>query len=84
MDMDDLELLIFLPLSLKSQECGITQISLVQYPKLLSLPARTHSGQRESSVAKLLLLTYQKEDPEPGKWRCLYSPHCDVSAPDVA
>jgi Na+(H+)/acetate symporter ActP len=30
------------------------------YPKLLSPPARTHSGQPESSAAKLLLLTYQE------------------------
>jgi hypothetical protein len=32
---------------------------------------------------KALLLTSQ-EDPEPRKWRCLYSPQRDVSAPDVA
>jgi hypothetical protein len=37
----------------------------------------------ESSAAKLLLLTSQ-EDSEPGKWRCLYSPQRDVSAPDMA
>jgi hypothetical protein len=29
------------------------------------------------------LLTSQ-EDPEPGKWSCLYSPQRVVSAPDVA
>ena len=28
-------------------------------------------------------LLLRREDPEPGKWRCLYSPQCDVSAPDV-
>jgi hypothetical protein len=33
---------------------------------------------------KALLLTSQEEDPEPGKWRCLYSLQRDVSAPDVA
>ena len=33
---------------------------------------------------KALLLTSQEEDPEPRKWRCLYSPQRDVSAPDVA
>jgi hypothetical protein len=33
----------------------------------------------ESSASKALLLTYQK-DPEPGKWRCLYSPQRVVSA----
>jgi hypothetical protein len=54
------------------------------YPELLSLPARTHSGQPESSAAKLLLLTYQEGRPQPGKWHCLYSPQRDVSAPDVA
>jgi hypothetical protein len=37
----------------------------------------------ESSAAKALLLTSQ-EDPEPGKWCCLYSPLPDVSAPDMA
>jgi hypothetical protein len=52
-------------------------------PELLSLLARTHSGQPESSGAKALLLTSQ-EDAESGKWRCLYSPQHDVSAPDVA
>jgi hypothetical protein len=29
-------------------------------------------------------LLIRREDPEPGKWRCLYSPQRDVSAPDVA
>jgi hypothetical protein len=37
----------------------------------------------ESSAAKALLLASQ-EDPEPGKWHCLYSPQRDVSAPDMA
>jgi hypothetical protein len=37
----------------------------------------------ESSAAKALLLTSQ-EDPEPGKWRCLYSLQRDVSEPDMA
>jgi hypothetical protein len=55
-----------------------------EYPELLSPPARTHSGQPESSVAKALLLTSQEEDPKPRKWHCLYSPQRDVSAPDVA
>jgi hypothetical protein len=32
-------------------------------PELLSLLSRTHSGQPESSVAKLLLLTYQEGRP---------------------
>ena len=36
-------------------------------PELLSLPARTHSGQPESSAAKLLLLTYQEGRPRTGK-----------------
>ena len=54
-------------------------------PELLSLPARTHSGQPESSAAKsFYCLLIRREDPEPGKWRCLYSPQCDVSASDVA
>jgi hypothetical protein len=29
-------------------------------------------------------LFIRREDPEPGKGRCLYSPQRDVSAPDVA
>jgi hypothetical protein len=33
------------------------------YPELLSPPARTHSGQLESSAAKLLLFTYQEGRP---------------------
>jgi hypothetical protein len=37
----------------------------------------------ESSAAKALLPTSQ-EDPEPGKWCCLYSLQRDVSAPDMA
>ena len=42
-------------------------------PELLSPQARTHSGQPESSAAKLLLLLSQ-EDPDPRKWSHLYSP----------
>jgi hypothetical protein len=38
--------------------------STILYPELLSLPARTHSGQPESSAAKALLLTSQEEDLE--------------------
>jgi hypothetical protein len=34
-----------------------------RYPELLSLPARTCSGQPESSAEKLLLLTYQEGRP---------------------
>ena len=34
-----------------------------------------------SFYGKALLLTSQ-EDPEPGKWSCLNTPLCDVSAPD--
>jgi hypothetical protein len=37
--------------------------AVVPYPGLLSPPARTHSGQAESSAAKLLLLTYQEGRP---------------------
>ncbi|EDL36790.1 mCG145558, partial [Mus musculus] len=29
-------------------------------------------------------LPIRREDPEPGKWHCLYSPQHDISAPDVA
>jgi hypothetical protein len=28
------------------------------------------------------LLLHLKEDPEQGKWRCLYTPPYDLSAPD--
>jgi hypothetical protein len=53
-------------------------------PELLSPLARTRSGQLESSAAKrLYCLLIRREDPKPGKWRCLYSPQSDVSAPDV-
>jgi hypothetical protein len=40
-------------------------------PELLSLPARTHSGQPESSAAKLLLLTYQEGRRRTGKMALL-------------
>ena len=49
----------------------------------VSLDRQERRNKPESSAAKALLLTSQ-EDPEPGKWRCLYSPQRDVSAPDVA
>jgi hypothetical protein len=41
------------------------------YPELLSPQARTHSGQPESSAAKLLLLTYQEGRPRTGKMALL-------------
>jgi hypothetical protein len=46
-------------------------LRVVLYPELLSPPARTHSGQPESSVAKLLLLTYQEGRPRTGKMALL-------------
>jgi hypothetical protein len=55
-------------------------------PELVSrrqLAGKDSLGQPDPSTAKLLLLQH-KEDPEPGKWSCLYSPQRDVSAPDVA
>jgi hypothetical protein len=41
------------------------------YSELLFPPARTHSGQPESSAAKLLLLTYQEGRPRTGKMALL-------------
>jgi hypothetical protein len=41
------------------------------YPELLSPLARTHSGQMESSAAKLLLLTYQEGRPRTRKMALL-------------
>jgi hypothetical protein len=41
------------------------------YPELLSPQARTHSGQPESSAAKLLFLTYQEGRPRTGKMALL-------------
>ena len=43
-------------------------------------PAK-HTRTTRSFYGKALLLTSQ-EDPEPGKWCCLNTPPCDVSAPD--
>jgi hypothetical protein len=48
----------------------------------------SHStGKKDATMGifcgQALLLTSQ-EDPEPGKWSCLYSPQRVVSAPDVA
>ena len=53
------------------------------YPELLSLPAITHSGQPDLLRQNFYCLLIRREDPEPGKWSCLYSPQHDVSAPDV-
>jgi hypothetical protein len=44
---------------------GVTETKF--YTELLSPPARTHSGQPESSAAKPLLLTYQEGRPRTGK-----------------
>ena len=41
------------------------------YPELLSSPARTHSGQPESSAATLLLFTFQEGRPRTGKMALL-------------
>jgi hypothetical protein len=35
------------------------------YPELLSLPARTHSGQPEASAAKLYCLLLRRKTPNP-------------------
>jgi hypothetical protein len=53
----------------------------VAYPELVS---RQHEHTRTTGFfySKALLL-HQKEDPEPGKWRCLYTPPHGVSAPDL-
>jgi hypothetical protein len=59
-----------------------------KYPELLSPPARTHSGQPESSAAKALLLTSsgaRGEEEQMAKPRPFYgglSSALDVSLPD--
>jgi hypothetical protein len=50
---------------------GIAGMEPRAYPELLSPPARTHSGQPESSAAKLLLLTYQEGRTGTGKMALL-------------
>ena len=54
-------------------------ISITSCPCNVS-PAK-HTRTKRSFYSKALLLTSQ-EDPEPGKWCCLNTPLCDVSAPD--
>ena len=49
----------------------------------MSLRKIRNKKKRKKEKKKALLLTSHEEDPEPGKCRCLYSPQCDVSAPDV-
>jgi hypothetical protein len=44
--------------------------------------ARTHTRTTGFFYSKALLL-HQKEDPEPRKWCCLYTPPRGMSAPDL-
>jgi hypothetical protein len=56
-----------------------------KYPELLSPPARTHSGQPESYVAKALLLTSSRGREQMAKPCPFYeelSSASDVSLPD--
>jgi hypothetical protein len=69
-----------LELNLAEENPSITRVDLTMwcqgrimkylkslYPELLSSPARTHSGQPESSAATLLLFTFQEGRPGTGK-----------------
>ena len=57
---------------------------------LKSIPSFCPLRQEHTQDNRILLrqsfycLLIRREDPKPGKWRCLYSPQHDVSAPDVA
>jgi hypothetical protein len=62
----------------------LVQKVIMMFPELLSPPARTHSGQPESSVAKGFIAYFSEGRPEPRNWRCLYSLQREISAPDVA
>jgi hypothetical protein len=49
------------------------------------VPARQEHTQDNQNLLgqSFYCLLIRREDPELGKWRCLYSPQLDVSAPDV-
>ena len=64
------------------RELVVMTYSLQSCPELLFSPARTHSDDRILLQQKLYCL-FRREDPEPGKWCCLYSPQRGVSAPDL-
>ena len=66
------------------------EMSLLDIPEPLPIPSFCPRRQEHTQDNRNLLrqsfycLLIRREDPEPGKWRCLYSPQRDVSAPDVA
>jgi hypothetical protein len=64
----------------------ISKFSPFQKDKYCFCPCQQEHTQDNRNLLwqKALLLTSQEEDPEPRKWRCLYSPQHDVLAPDVA
>jgi hypothetical protein len=61
-----------------------------QYIGQRSLPiiASYSTGKKDSTnwnlLQQKLYCLLLRKIPEPGKWRCLYSPQRDVSAPDMA
>ena len=54
--------------------------SFLPYPELVS--RQQEFTQTTGFFYGKALLLHLKEDPEQGKWCCLYTPPCDVSAPD--
>jgi hypothetical protein len=67
-------------------EIPVTVLTFVAYNIPSFCPRQQEHTQDNRNLLrqKALLLTSQEEDPEPGKWCCLYSLQRDVSAPDVA
>jgi hypothetical protein len=69
---------------------SVAQHSMVSYTVQDYCPSFCPRRQEHAQDNRNLLrqsfycLLIRREDPEPGKWRCLYSLQRDVSAPDVA
>jgi hypothetical protein len=55
-----------------------------EYPELLSPPARTHSGQPESSAAKAFIASSRGKTPIPENGVAYIALSHGVSAPDMA
>ena len=61
-------------------EFGLFSHFISMYPELVS--RQQEFTQTTGFFYGKALLLHLKEDPEQGKWCRLYTPSCDVSAPD--
>jgi hypothetical protein len=69
----------------KAANALIKNIKLGTHYCLSICPRRQEHTQDNRNLLQqsFYCLLIRREDPEPGKWHCLYSPQHDVSAPDV-